>query len=333
MEPTVTADGDIAARNNYQKLALTSVGSALMVVGLKVAIGHLHAGIIGMFIRHFYLAWLMPLFGITLVIGSLLMGLRIFLQHRPPTGLNLGVTIVAAGLLLVGFASTWPSWQVHKVRLNSIIQLGLEKNHQGLRGNGMVYSASATETSYVSIPKTSHASINAVIGLFNDVSHVVHNQSVTVPAQGVGYRYLRFDSHTPVVGTQDEQHQTLTLPALPDPKIDPTSIYLTNVNNISVTHGLGDSLMTQNLDLIRTVLRLPSFTVDPKADLTKIKASILQQASGSSMLLNCDKQEIAEQLADAIRLTPDYQHYRIVVPWQTPLPANFACTVPTVTSN
>ncbi|HEX4829730.1 MAG TPA: hypothetical protein VH478_01380 [Trebonia sp.] len=225
--------------------------------------------------------------------------------------LSIAAVIVAGGVCIASlqFLGT----RVQQVTIGTVKQLGLEKDHAGLRSNALVYN----------IPVTVTASWNPPI-IGGITKHLIY-QTRTINSQVAVYSLVDVTKLAKDKATVDRQAKTITI-SLPDPVISQDTTYIWAVDGVQertgVLNAIGQSLIGPFESLFGH--SQVSFNINP--ELKDAESTALTRAQHSSALDSCGKQEIAQQLAAAFDLTPDYSGYTVHVNWAHPPATGVSCS-------
>jgi len=259
--------------------------------------------------------WVVWVAGAVAVAALLVLGWRLAQRPHRLSVPSLAAFVVAGAVCVasVQFLGT----RVQHVTLGSSTQLGLEKDHAGLRSNALVYSVPVSVTvSWKPLP--SFLPGNGVIG---DLAH----KTMTVTAQVAVYGLIDFTKVTHETATVDRQARTITL-SLPDPVVSKDTTYIWAVDGVQertgVLNAIGQSLVGPFEALFGH--SQVSFNIDP--ELQDAEAAALARAQHSAALASCGKQEIVQQLTAEFNLLPDYRGYTVHVNWPQPPVPGISCS-------
>jgi hypothetical protein len=259
--------------------------------------------------------WTVWVAGAMAVAALLMLGWQLARRPRHLSIPSLAAVVVAGA---VCFASVqFLGTRVQHVTLGSITQLGLEKDHAGLRTNAIVYSVPVSVTAYWH-PLPSFLPGNGVIG---DLDH----KTMTVSAQVAVYGLIDFTKLTNERATVDRQARTITL-SLPDPEVGNDTTYIWAVDGVQertgVLNAIGQSLVGPFESLFGH--SQVSFNINP--ELKAAEAAALVRAQHSAALASCGKQEIVQQLTAEFNLLPAYSGYTVHVNWPRPPVPGVSCS-------
>jgi hypothetical protein len=227
-------------------------------------------------------------------------------------------SILSAAAVVVAGAACIASVQflgtrVQQITIGTVKQLGLEKDHAGLRSNALIYN----------IPVTVRGSWNPPI-IGSITKHLIF-QTKTVTAQVAVYSLVDITKVAGDKATVDRQARTITF-ALPDPAISQDTTYIWAVDGVQERTGILNSIGQSLIGPFESLFghSQVSFNINP--ELKDAEATALTKARGSAALDSCGKQEIAQQLAAAFNLTPDYRGYTVHVNWAHPPASGVSCS-------
>jgi hypothetical protein len=206
--------------------------------------------------------------------------------------------------------------RVQHVTLGSITQLGLEKDHAGLRTNALVYSVPVSVTAYWH-PLPSFLPGNGVIG---NLDH----KTMTVTAQVAVYGMIDFTTITGKTATVNRQVRTITL-ALPDPVVSKNTTYIWSVDNVQERTGLLPAVEQSLEGPFQSLFGHSQVSFDINPELSRAEAAALAKARGSAALASCDKEEMVQQLTAEFNLLPAYAGYTVHVIWPHPPVTSISC--------
>jgi hypothetical protein len=241
--------------------------------------------------------------------------------RKRPRGLILGplCVLVCAAVICAG-AFVFSGTRVQQVSLNSIRLVGLETHRAGLRTNAVIYQVQATASVTVRVlPSTGGLS-----GTLSQVIASLVQETTTVDADVAVYGLINFATLTSRTATVDRQARTITV-SLPNPEIGPDTTYIASVNEIQVREGPLYALFKGLAGMVDSLLHRPVVSLSAQPALTKAETAALAQARQSTALEGCGRQEIIQQLARILELTPQYDGYRLFVIWPTPAPSGVNC--------
>jgi hypothetical protein len=259
--------------------------------------------------------WVVWVAGAVAVAALLVLGWHLAQQPHRLSIPSLAAFVVAGAVCVasVQFLGT----RVQHVTLGSISQLGLEKDHAGLRTNALIYSVPVSVTASWK-PLPSFLPGNGVIG---NLAH----KTMTVNAQVAVYGLIDFTTITRQTATVDRQARTITL-SLPDPVVSKDTTYIWAVAGVQertgVLNAIGQSLVGPFEALFGH--SQVSFNIDP--ELKDAEAAALARAQGSAALASCGKQEIVQQLTAEFNLLPAYRGYTVHVIWPHPPAPGVSCS-------
>jgi hypothetical protein len=241
--------------------------------------------------------------------------------RRRPRGLILAplCVLVSAAVICAG-AFVFSGTRVQQVSLNSIKQVGLETHHAGLRTNALIYQVQASTT--VTLRPLPAAS--SLAGTVDRVIASLVQQTTTVEAKVAVYGLINFAALTSSSATVNRQTRTITV-SLPNLEIGPDTTYIASVTGIQVREGPLYAVAKGLAGLVDSLLHRPVVSVATQPALTKAEAAAVARARQSKTLQACGRQEITQQLARILQLTPQYQGYRLSVIWPTPEPSSVNC--------
>lgn len=230
------------------------------------------------------------------------------------------VVVIVAGAVCVA------SWQflgtrVQQVALGSIKQLGLESNHAGLRTNAVIYDIPVSVTAnWKPLPAEIPGG-----GILNRGAGALVHKTTTVDAKVAVYGLIDFTTISHELATVDRQAKTITL-ALPDPAVDQDTTYIWSVAGVQERTGVLTAIEQSLVGPFEALFRHAQVTFDEKPELMAAESAGLAKAKGSAVLRSCGRQEIAQQISGAFRLTPAYADYTVNVTWPSPSPAGVNCS-------
>jgi hypothetical protein len=257
--------------------------------------------------------WLVWVAGAVAVAALLLLAWR---AARPPRRFSIGpavALVVAAGVCIASvlFLGT----RVQQVTIGTITQLGLEKNHAGLRGNALIDSVPVSVTA-------SWSPVPSYLG--GGVIRYLDHKTMTVTAQVAVYGMIDFTTITHKTATVDRQARTITL-ALPDPEVSKNTTYIWSVDNVQERTGLLPAVGQSLEGPFESLFGHSQVSFDINPELSYAEAAALAKARDSAALASCDKEEIVKQLTAEFNLLPAYAGYTVHVTWPHPPVATISC--------
>lgn len=234
-------------------------------------------------------------------------------------------SIASVVVLIVAGAVCFASFQflgtrVQHVTLGSIKQLGLESNHAGLRTNAVIYAIPVSVTaSWKPLPSEIPGS-----GIFNRGAGALVHKTMTVDAQVAVYGLVDFTTVAHETATVNRQTRTITL-ALPDPTVDQDTTYIWSVAGVQVRTGVLTAVEQSLIGPFESLFHHSQLSFNEEPELMAAESAALSKARTSVVLSYCGKQEIAQQLSDAFRLTPAYAGYTVHVMWPDPPTVGVNC--------
>jgi hypothetical protein len=259
--------------------------------------------------------WVVWVAGAIAVAALLMLGWGL---ARPPRRLSVPsvAALVVAGAVCIASVQ-FLGTRVQHVTLGSITQLGLEKDHAGLRTNALVYSVPVSVTASWK-PLPSFVPGNGVVG---DLAH----KTVTVTAQVAVYGLIDFTKITHQTATVDRQARTITV-SLPDPVVSKGTTYIWAVDGVQEHTGVLNAIEQSLVGPFEALFghSQVSFNIEP--ELTYAEAAALPLAQHSTALASCGKQEIVQQLTAEFNLLPAYQGYTVHVNWPHPPVPGVSCS-------
>jgi hypothetical protein len=258
--------------------------------------------------------WAVYVTGAIAIAALLVLGWRL---ARIPRRFSIGAAVV---LIIAGgacFATCkFLGTRVQQVTLGSITQLGLEKNHAGLRTNAVVYGVPVSVTaSWCPLP-----SFVAGCGVVRDLDH----KTTTVQSKIAVYGLIDFTRLAGDKATVSRQARTITL-SLPDPEVSSNTTYIVSVDGIQQHSGVLTAVAQSLAGPFEALFRHPNLTLNTEPELAKAESAALAAGQRSVVLISCGKQEIAQQLTAAFDLTPGYAGYTVHVTWPQPPAAGVNC--------
>lgn len=251
--------------------------------------------------------WAVYVAGAIAVAALLVMGWRL---ARRPRRFSIGAAvalIVAGGVCFASYV--FLGTRVQQVTLGSITQLGLEKNHAGLRTDAVVYGVPVTVTaSWCPLP-----SFVSGCGVVRNLDH----KSTTVQSKIAVYGLIDFTQLAGRKATVNRQTKTITV-SLPDPEVGPNTTYIDSVDGIQQRTGVLSAVAQSLVGPFEALFHHPNLTLNTAPELARAEKAALAQGQRSTVLSSCGKQEIARQLTDAFDLTPAYAGYTVHVTWPRP---------------
>jgi hypothetical protein len=235
-------------------------------------------------------------------------------RYRPLRALRALAAAVAAGALFFGSFKVLQG-RVEEIRLGSISRLGLEMHHAGLRSNAEIYS----------IPAAVTVSWRPIEILGPITAFLVH-KTTTLHAEVAVYGLVDFTAVASRMATVNRQAHTITL-TLPEPAIDRNTTYIWAVNGVQEQTGLLNAVAQSLFGPFEALFHHSSLSFDAEPALSSAEAAALARARHSAALASCGKQEIAQQLAAILNLTPAYRGYTVVVRWPVPPARGADCSV------
>jgi hypothetical protein len=259
--------------------------------------------------------WVVWVAGAIAVAALLMLAWRLVERPRRLSVPSVAALVVAGTVCL---ASIWfLGTRVQHVTLGSITQLGLEKDHAGLRTNALIYSVPVSVTASWH-PLPSFVPGNGVIG---DLDH----KTMTVTAQVAVYGFIDFTKITHQTATIDRQARTITL-SLPDPVVSNGTTYIWSVDGVQERTGVLNAIEQSLVGPFEALFghSQVSFNIGP--ELTDAEAAALARAQHSEALASCGKQEIVQQLTAEFNLLPEYRGYTVHVNWGKPPVPGVSCS-------
>ena len=251
--------------------------------------------------------WAVYVAGAIAVAALLVVGWRL---ARSPRRFSIGaavVLIVAGGVCFASYK--FLGTRVQQVTLGSITQLGLEKNHAGLRTDAEVYGVPVTVTaSWCPLP-----SFVAGCGVVRDLDH----KSTTVQSKIAVYGLIDFTKLAGKKATVNRQTKTITL-SLPNPEVGSNTTYIVSVDGIQQRSGVLNAIAQGLVGPFEALFHHPNLTLNTAPELAKAESAALAMGQRSTVLSSCGKQEITRQLTAAFDLTPAYAGYTVDVTWPQP---------------
>ncbi|HEX3961508.1 MAG TPA: hypothetical protein VHZ03_33610 [Trebonia sp.] len=215
--------------------------------------------------------------------------------------------IVAGGVCFASYE--FLGTRVQQVTLGSITQLGLEKNHAGLRTNALVYGVPVNITaSWCPLP-----SFMAGCGVVRDLDH----KTTTVQSKIAVYGLIDFTKLAGEKATVNRQTKVITL-SLPDPEVGPNTTYIMSVDGIQQHSGVVSSIAQSLVGPFEALFHHSNLSLNTAPELAKAESAALAQGQRSVVLSSCGKREIEQQLTAAFDLTPAYAGYTVDVTWPQP---------------
>jgi hypothetical protein len=258
--------------------------------------------------------WAVYVAGAITMAALLVLGWRL---ARRPRRFSVGATvvlIVAGGVC--GASYLFLGTRVQQVTLGSITQLGLEKNHAGLRTDAVVYSVPVSVTaSWCPLP-----SFVAGCGVVRNLDH----KTTTVQSKIAVYGLIDFTKLAGEKATVNRQAKTITL-SLPDPEVGPNTTYIVSVDGIQQRTGVLSAIAQGLIGPFEALFRHSNLTLNTAPELAKAESAALAKGQHSVVLSFCGKQEIVRQLTAAFDLTPAYAGYTVHVTWPQPPAAGVNC--------
>jgi hypothetical protein len=258
--------------------------------------------------------WALYLAGAIAVAALLVLGWRL---ARSPRRFSIG----AAVALIVAGGACFASYEflgtrVQQVTLGSITQLGLEKDHAGLRTNAVVYGIPVSVTaSWCPLP-----SFVSGCGVVRNLDH----KTTTVQSKIAVYGLIDFTKLSGEKATVNRQTKTITL-SLPNPEVGPNTTYIASVDGIQLRSGVLSSIAQSLVGPFEALFHHPNLSLNTIPELAKAESAALAKGQRSVVLSSCGKQEIAQQLTNAFDLTPAYAGYTVHVTWPQPPAAGVNC--------
>jgi hypothetical protein len=258
--------------------------------------------------------WALYVTGAIAVAALLVLGWRL---ARVPRRFSIGAAVV---LIVAGGAcfatDEFLGTRVQQVTLGSITQLGLEKNHAGLRTNAVVYGVPVSVTaSWCPLP-----SFVSGCGVVRDLDH----KTTTVQSKIAVYGLIDFTKLAGDKATVNRQAKTITV-SLPDPEVSSNTTYIVSVDGIQQHSGVLTAVAQGLIGPFEALFHHPNLTLNTAPELAKAESAALAAGQHSVVLSSCGKQEIAQQLTAAFDLTPAYAGYTVHVTWPQPPAAGVNC--------
>jgi hypothetical protein len=251
--------------------------------------------------------WAVYVAGAIVIAALLVLGWRL---ARRPRRFSIGAAvalIVAGGVCLASYE--FLGTRVQQVTLGSITQLGLEKNHAGLRTDAVVYDVPVSITaSWCPLP-----SFTPGCGVVRDLDH----KTTTVQSKIAVYGLIDFTKLAGRKATVNRQTKTITL-SLPDPQVGSSTTYIVSVDGIQQRTGVVSAVAQGLVGPFEALFHHPDLSLNTAPELAKAESAALASGQRSIVLSSCGKQEIAQQLTDAFDLTPAYAGYTVHVTWPQP---------------
>jgi hypothetical protein len=236
---------------------------------------------------------------------------------RTPRRFSIGAAvalIVAGGVCFASYE--FLGTRVQQVTLGSITQLGLEKNHAGLRSNAVVYGVPVSVTaSWCPLP-----SFVAGCGVVRNLDH----KTTTVQSKIAVYGLIDFTKLAGEKATVNRQTKVITL-SLPNPEVGPNTTYIESVDGIQQRSGVVSAVAQSLIGPFEALFHHANLTLNTAPELAKAQAAALAEGQRSVVLSSCGKREIAQQLTAAFDLTPAYAGYTVDVTWPQPPAAGVNC--------
>jgi hypothetical protein len=237
---------------------------------------------------------------------------------RRPRRFSLGAAVAAiifGGICVASYL--FLGTRVQQVTLGSITQLGLEKNHAGLRTDAVVYGVPVSVTaSWCPLP-----SFAPGCGVVRNLDH----KTTTVQSEIAVYGLIDFTKLSGEKATVDRQAKTITL-SLPNPEVGPNTTYIVSVDGIQQHTGVLDAIAQSLIGPFEALFRHPNLTLDTKPELAKAEVAALAKGQHSVALSSCGKQEIVQQLTAEFNLVPAYAGYTVHVTWPQPPAPGVDCS-------
>jgi hypothetical protein len=257
--------------------------------------------------------WLVWVAGAVAVAALLVVVGRLVMPPRRLPIRSVAALVVAAGVCIasVEFLGT----RVQQVTIGSISQLGLEKDHAGLRGNALIDSVPVSVTA-------SWSPLPSYLG--GGVIRYLDHKTMTVTAQVAVYGLIDFTTISRKTATVDRQARTITL-ALPNPVVDKNTTYIWSVDNVQERTGVLPAVKQSLEGPFESLFGHSQVSFDINPELTLAEAAALAKARRSTALASCDKQEISRQLTAQFDLLPAYTGYTVHVIWPQPPAPGISC--------
>ncbi|HUN30923.1 MAG TPA: hypothetical protein VMU95_02805 [Trebonia sp.] len=257
--------------------------------------------------------WLIWVAGAVAVAALLLIAWR---AVRPPRRFSIGsavALIVAAGVCLASFL--FLGTRVQQVTIGTITQLGLERNHAGLRGNALIDSVPVTVTA-------SWSPLPSYLG--GGVIRYLDHKTMTVTAQVAVYGMIDFTTVSHKTATVNRQARTISL-ALPNPAVSKNTTYIWSVDNVQERTGLLPAVQQSLVGPFESLFGHSQVSFDINPELSRAETAALGKARTSAALASCDKEEITKQLNAEFNLLPAYAGYTVHVTWPQPPDPTISC--------
>ena len=258
--------------------------------------------------------WAVYVAGAIAVAALVVLGWRL---ARSPRRFSIGAVvalIVAGGVCFASYE--FLGTRVQQVTLGSITQLGLEKDHAGLRTNAVVYGVPVNVTaSWCPLP-----SFVSGCGVVRDLDH----KTTTVQSKIAVYGLIDFTKLAGDKATVNRQTKTITL-SLPNPEVGSNTTYIASVDGIQQRSGVLSSIAQGLIGPFEALFHHPTLSLNTAPELAKAESAALAKGQHSVVLSSCGKQEIAQQLTNAFDLTPAYSGYTVDVTWPQPPAAGVNC--------
>jgi hypothetical protein len=235
---------------------------------------------------------------------------------RPPRRLSIGPAVAAVVAAAVCIASVeFLGTRVQQVTIGSITQLGLEKDHAGLRGDALIDAVPVSVTaSWSPVPSYLGG------GVFRYLDH----RTVSVTADVAVYGLIDFTTISRKTATVNRQARTITL-ALPDPEVSKDTTYIWSVDNVQERTGLLPAVEQSLAGPFESLFGQSQVSFNIAPELADAEGAALARAQRSVALASCDKEEIAAQLTAEFDLLPAYSGYTVRVSWPQPPVASISC--------
>jgi hypothetical protein len=258
--------------------------------------------------------WLVWVAGAIAVAAVLLLAWR---AARPPRRFSIGsavALVVAGGVCLASFL--FLGTRVQQVTIGTITQLGLEKNHAGLRGNALIDSVPVSVTA-------SWSPVPTFLG--GGVIRYLDHKTMSVTAQVAVYGMIDFTTISHKTATVNRQARTITL-ALPDPVVGKNTTYIWSVDNVQERTGLLPAVEQSLEGPFEALFGHSQVSFDINPELSQAETAALAKARNSAALASCDKEEITQQLTAEFNLLPAYTGYTVHVTWPHPPVTSISCS-------
>jgi hypothetical protein len=258
------------------------------------------------------------LWGLALVL--LLLGLLMLRQHRTRGVTSIAVAVVLA-LLGAGayyaYAETKP--KPHEVVTGTISLAGVERDHAGVRGDGLKYNTSVKVEQAPQIPLLDHNNP------LNRAARTLAHETREVKGVIVVYSILKSGALESVKVVVDKTDHTVVV-SLPEPTVDETTVYIDSVGGVKVAKGVANALAEAPAGVIKSLFGQPTEDFNPERMFDKAKNKALEQARGTEgnrLTKACGRPGIEDTLEPL--LGQMYPGYKVSFGWPTPTPVGVRC--------